>query len=192
MDKPCDSQATMICPTCGGCIPDDSTICPDCHEDLAGLVHMEHRHVILYNEALALAQQDRLGEARDKLIGALTLRPDFRRGHILLAKVQAHLADWPEAQASIARALELAPDDARVAPLAEEIGAEARRAEISRAEVAQAPEPALAEGLNQGRHRRALAKYEQDIAAAFAMGLGLATTAALIASWVRGRLSRSE
>jgi tetratricopeptide (TPR) repeat protein len=190
MDKPCNPQVTLICPICGGRVPDDSTVCPDCHEDLAGLAGMERRHAILYNEALALARQDRLAEARDKLIAALTLEPGFCQGHALLAKVHAHRTEWPEAQARIEQALALAPDDAHLAALAEGIEAEARQAEISRAEAAQPPEPPRAEGQNQVVQRRALAMYERDIAAAFALGLGLASTAALLASWVRGRLSR--
>jgi tetratricopeptide (TPR) repeat protein len=185
MDKPCDPQATLICPTCGGCVPDDSTVCPDCHEDLAGLVQVERRHAILYNEALALARENRLSEARDRLIAALTLRPDFGQGHALLAKVHAHCAEWPQAQARIQQALKLAPDDEGLIALAEEIEAEARRAQAAEALV-----PAPAEGQSEARRRRVLALYERDIAAAFALGLALASVAALLASWVRGRLGR--
>ncbi|NLD72650.1 MAG: hypothetical protein GX649_08025 [Chloroflexi bacterium] len=104
----------MACPYCGGSVPHDTTVCPDCHEDLAALVRLTLEHAIWYNEGLAAAQGGDLETARARLLCALERSPRFLPALLLLAKVAAALEDWALARRSAVRALEAAPDDVRV------------------------------------------------------------------------------
>ncbi len=115
-----DTQ-TITCPYCGGSIAKDTAICPDCHENLSALVRLQHEHIIHYNQALSLARDGRLDAARDQAIAAVVHDPSFLNGHLLLAKICAASGDWPEAQARVARALELAPKNEQAKKLAVEI-----------------------------------------------------------------------
>lgn len=103
---------SMICPYCGGLVPGDTTVCPDCQEDLAGLARLELAPAIYYNEALAAARQGRLSDALARLQAAIALDGGFVPAHRLLAKVYARHGMWAEAEAAAARAVALAPDDA--------------------------------------------------------------------------------
>ena len=115
------SDARMICPNCGASVPEGTTVCPDCHEDLAALARLEYEAEIHYNEGLALAQSGELDAACKKLITATELESTFAPAHVLLAKVYAQQGLWAEAEASAARALELLPEDRAVRKLATDI-----------------------------------------------------------------------
>jgi len=107
-------NAPLPCPYCGGQVPADTTVCPDCHEDLAALVRLECEHAILYNEGLAAAQAGDLDTGRVKVLCALERRADFVPAVLLLAKIAAAQGDWPLARRTGARALDLAGEDVRV------------------------------------------------------------------------------
>jgi tetratricopeptide (TPR) repeat protein len=118
----------MICPYCGGLVPGDTTICPDCQEDLAGLARRELAAAIHYNEALSAARENRLAEALYRLQAAIALDGGFVPAHRLLAKVYARRGMWAEARACAARALSLAPDDRATAAVRDAIESASRSA----------------------------------------------------------------
>lgn len=175
------NELTLTCPYCGGLVPENTTICPDCHEDLSALIHLESVHLIRYNEGLALAREGRLEEAKVSLAASLAHKESFVPAHVLLAKIYAKEQRWAEAQASIKRALELAPDDKNVCALAEEIRRAAQEAERHRQELAKARR-ASAEQL--------LAASQRNVLKAFGLGVGLTTLVALLISWLGGGKKR--
>ncbi len=167
----------MTCPYCGGSVPQDTTVCPDCHEDLSALARIEHAHEIHYNKALNLARQGELDKARDQALMALGFREDFPPAYVLLAKVYARQGVWTEAKESVAEALALAPEDEDVVELAERIRRQA------------AQQKALEKERAEQRHENAerlLEVYQRDVAGAFVAGLGLAAVAMTLLSWLFG------
>ncbi len=121
------TETPIRCPYCGGWLPEEATICADCHEDLAALVRLARQHAIYYNEALSLAREGDLEAARLKLLMALERNGRFLPAQRLLTKVAAAQGDWALARRSAARALDLAPEDDLVRRLAAEVEAEATR-----------------------------------------------------------------
>ena len=121
----------MICPYCGGLVPGETTVCPDCQEDLAGLARLELAPAIYYNQALAAARQGRLSEALARLQAAIALDGGFVPAHRLLAKVYARHGMWAEAEAAAARAVALAPDDAQAAATRDAIQRADRSAHVA-------------------------------------------------------------
>ncbi|MHB1293972.1 MAG: tetratricopeptide repeat protein [Anaerolineae bacterium] len=133
-------DTTITCPNCGGTLPQDTTICPDCQEDLSALARLEYEHAIRYNEALALARDGQFEEARNKLLVAIELDPSFVPAYVLLAKVYARQAAWADARQCIVRACDLAPEDNEFPRLALEIERAAQETEkAARAERAERP-----------------------------------------------------
>lgn len=124
-------EKAILCPYCGGRVPVETTVCPDCHEDLAALVYLEFAHHILYNRALADAKEGRLAVARRKIIAALERKDDFVEGYRLLAKLAVAQGDWDEARRGAARAVDLAPGDPDVVRLAGDVEAAALHAQAS-------------------------------------------------------------
>ena len=172
----------MICPNCGGTVPNDTTVCPDCQEDLAGLARLEYGHAIHYNEALALAREGQFDEAKARLLLALELKPSFVPAHMLLAKVCARQERWAEASTSAARALELEPDDPAVLQLADEI---ARVNQEAEAEQREGQKAAL--GARRAKAERHFVAYQRDLIGAFGLGVGIAAFLGLILSWIGGK-----
>ncbi|MFO7916695.1 MAG: hypothetical protein R6V13_01270 [Anaerolineae bacterium] len=167
----------MTCPYCGGSVPQDTTVCPDCHEDLSALARIEHAHEIHYNKALSLARQGELDKARDQVLMALGFREDFSPAYVLLAKIYARQGAWTEAKESVAEALALAPADEGVQELAERIRRQAAR------QTAVEKERAVQRRQNA---QRLLEAYQRDVAGAFVAGLGLAAVAMTLVSWLFG------
>jgi tetratricopeptide (TPR) repeat protein len=151
------------CPYCGGTVPETTAICPDCHEDLSALLRLEYSHVIYYNEALALARDGYLDDARARLIVALERKESFAPAHALLAKVYAHQRQWARAEASAARALELDPENPAVRRLADAIG--------------ERVTPTAGTGA-----ARARVAPRREVSQVFKAGVGLATAAAVVLS----------
>ena len=171
------SVPAIVCPTCGGRVQGDITVCPDCQEDLSALVRLEYEHAIRYNEALALAQEGDRSGARKKLYQSLAARESFALAHALLAKIDALDGRWSEARDSVARALDLRPDDRELMALAKDIEAEAARSAQSRQEDA---------ALRKKRAERLIASLQRDAARAFLAGIGLASVVAMLIGWLRG------
>ena len=151
----------FLCPYCGGTVPETTAICPDCHEDLSALLRLEYSHAIYYNEALALARDGYLDDARARLIMALERTESFAPAHALLAKVYAHQRQWARAEASAARALELDPENPSIQRLVDAIG---ERVTPTR-----------------GTARSRVAP-RREVSQAFKAGVGLATAAAVVLS----------
>ncbi|OGO05197.1 MAG: hypothetical protein A2Y73_04815 [Chloroflexi bacterium RBG_13_56_8] len=150
------------CPYCGGSVPlDTTTICPYCQEDLSALAHLEYIHAIHYNQALSLAREDKLDEARERLLLSLEVKENFAPSHILLAKIYARQRQWVEAKASIARAMELSPDNETVRELAREIELAAQRA------------GGMAAHETRERVGQFLAAHQREVVRAFGVGIGL-------------------
>jgi len=116
-------EKSIVCPYCGGMVPVETTVCPDCHEDLAALVRLEYEHHILYNQALAHAKDGDLASARRKVTAALERSSTFVQGYRLLAKIAVAQGDWGEARRCVGRAVELAPGDPDVVRLAGDVEA---------------------------------------------------------------------
>lgn len=172
------NDETVVCPYCGGNVPRDTTICPDCQEDLSGLIRLESGHVIYYNEALSLAREGKLEDARAKLLVALELEEDFVPAHVLLAKVYARQGHWPQARASVVRAFRLSPEDRGVRELATELERSAQE-DLAR-------EPAKSHARRKAAEH-VLAAQQRDVAGAFVLGAGLTAFLALVVSWIGGR-----
>lgn len=167
----------MTCPYCGGGVPQDTAVCPDCHEDLSALARIEHAHEIHYNRALSLARQGEFDKARDQVLMALGFREDFFPAYLLLAKIYAKQGAWSEAEESVAEALTLVPKDEDAVELAERIRRQAMQERILEKERAvQRRENA----------ERLLNVYQRDVAGAFVTGLGLAAVAMTLLSWLFG------
>ncbi len=115
------NQRTITCPFCASQVSGDSTICPGCQEDLAALAHLEYADMIHYNQALAMAKEGRLREAREELSEALTANHSFGSAFALLAKVNVHEGDWEHAKSNVKKALSLMPSDDAVVKLADDI-----------------------------------------------------------------------
>jgi tetratricopeptide (TPR) repeat protein len=116
------------CPYCETLVPEGTTVCPGCHEDVAGLLHLAYAHAIYYNEALELAQQGELERARDSAHLSLRLHPTYRPALMLMARLAAQEEQWSEAHEYAVMAQELNPDDAEVKDLlAEVVAAEAEQ-----------------------------------------------------------------
>jgi len=169
------------CPYCGGEVPLETTVCPSCQEDLSALIKVQYAHAIHYNEALALARVGKLEQATTRAELALSSKANFYPAHVLLAKLHARQERWPEALASIRRAVELAPHDAKVGALAQEIERDAQEDERRR----------LAETQRKSRARRAnaekhLARYERDVQRAFGLGALAMAGLALLLRWLFG------
>lgn len=175
------NTSLMTCPYCGGNLPEDTTVCPACHEDLSALARIEHAHEIHYNRALGLARQGELDEARNHALMALGFREDFLPAYVLLAKAYANQGAWAEAAASVDEALALAPEDEGVRELAQRIRREAaRQAALERDAAAKRRQGA----------ERLLKVYQRDVTGAFVAGVGLAAVAMSLLSWLFGGANR--
>jgi tetratricopeptide (TPR) repeat protein len=170
----------MNCPYCGRSIDPGEAVCPDCHEDLSALAHLEQEHVICYNQALALAREGYLDEARDKLLVAVAHSEEYLPAQRLLAKVYAAQQDWPKARASALRAAELAPHDRQTRELLDTIQVRSQVVPTATRRVEVVNRRQVAEGI--------LASYQRDVLGAFAVGAGLAAGGAFFLSLLtRGR-----
>lgn len=157
------SDTPFSCPYCSGAVPETTAICPDCHEDLSALLRLEYAHAIYYNEALALARDGYLDDARARLTMALERNESFAPAHALLAKIYVHQRQWARAETSAARALELDSDSPAIRRLAEAIAERVTpTAGASRARARVAP--------------------RREVSQAFKAGVGLATAAAVVLS----------
>jgi TolB-like protein/Tfp pilus assembly protein PilF len=120
--------------------------------------------------------------ARDAAQRALRLAPDLAEGHIALGTVlEGHDWNWPAAEASFRRALELAPGDANAlraaAQLARVLGRVDEALELIRKAIALDP-------LSARTHRQAamiavMGRRFDDAAASFQLALDLAPNAGL-------------
>lgn len=179
------SSQQMQCAYCGNEIPAGVTICPACHEDLSGLARLEFQPVIYYNQALSLAREGRLDEARDKLIVSTTLDDTFGPAYVLLAKVYARQENWPRANEASVRALQLMPEDEKVRELAthiDQLASEAQRATQRRERRLSeaAARPALP------TVTQAPMTHERELASAFGLGLLAAVLLGAIWRWITG------
>jgi len=172
----------MTCPFCGGAVPAETTVCPDCHEDLAALVRLERGPLIYYTQALALARDGHYNQAREKLRFGLELCETFAPAHLLLAKINAQQECWAEAQAHARRALELAPDDVKAQEVATALDELARNAEVARAKQEQEAAQSRRAGVESY-----WARYQRDMAWAFGLGVGLTMLLGLIGSALKGK-----
>jgi tetratricopeptide (TPR) repeat protein len=176
-------EKTLICPYCGAQVPEGITECPNCHESLAAWTRLRYSHAIHYNEALALAREGRLDEAKVRLALALEDRESFAPAHVLLAKINAQQGRWAAAQQSAQRACELLPDDVRTRELADAIAQAADHSIPGEAGVRAQPRlgsTTVAVGA------RWLSRYQRDIMQAFAVGVGLTTVMALLIARLSG------
>lgn len=197
-----------VCPYCGGAVPLDTTVCPDCQEDLAGLIKLERWHHILYNQALASAKSGDLVEAAWKAIASLEANGAFWPAYALLAKVCARQGRWEQATRAIESARALAPGDASLESLAEAV-ARGRRdaeppppedeAEVDQALVQEEPtaEPEAVTPPRGTAHRSSrvdqgqrVTPFGRGIVRFFSLGAGLARFLGALAGMFGGRRHR--
>jgi hypothetical protein len=115
------NQRTIVCPYCASQVMGDSTVCPGCQEDLAALAHLVYADAIHYNQALAMAREGRVREAKAELAESLTANNAFSPAYALLAKINARELDWANARMNVKKALSLAPEDEVIVQLADEV-----------------------------------------------------------------------
>ncbi len=181
------SDQASQCPYCGGYVPVDATVCPACYEDLSGLARLEFQPAIHYNQALALAREGRLEDARDKLIVATTLDESFLPAHILLAKVYARMENWPRANESVVRALQLAPEDQDVRALATRIDQLASEDQARRLqEEARAAEASNRNISGRGAGVQPALPVTRELARAFALGVAVMAVLSTLWRWIGG------
>jgi tetratricopeptide (TPR) repeat protein len=187
------SNDSLTCPFCGAEISEGTIECPSCHENLAGWMRVRYAHAIDYNEALALAREGRLDEAKARLAYALRAKESFAPAHILLAKISAQEGRWADARRSAERARELLPENERTEELVAAIAAAAEGASPA----VDRPESEALPPSGQGEEHKHLSstllgahwlgRYQQDIVRAFAVGVGLTTMMALLISRLSGK-----
>lgn len=174
------AETVMLCPYCGDTVPDDEVICPSCHEDLSGLVHLERQYQILYNEAIGAVRAGQLDEAISALKLTQRANPEFAPAHMLLAKIHANRGEWMEARAAVTEAVRVSPGDHTVLDLAREIVSMEESTSASSAQtvaikarvpVSDAPAP-----------RSASFDQEVGAVAAFAIGASLVALYAFVRS----------
>ena len=194
-------QILLNCPYCGDGVPADSSVCPDCQEDLSSLIRLRYEHAIYYNEALAAAREAKYDRALVKAYLAIERKEDFAPAHILLAKVYGRRGEWDQADRVVSQALEIAPGDADLRSFAEELmalSAQAREAQRQEAEPPQPPPaeglpgPSPSDGLRGQNASRYLTVYERDVKRAFGLGAAVATVLALFISWIGGKPDRED
>ena len=177
-----NSPSLLTCPYCGGDITAETSICPDCQEDLSSLIRLRYEHAIYYNEALAAAREEDYQRAAARAALAIERKSDFVPAYILLAKIHGRQAQWEEADRVVSRALEIAPGDADLRSFAEELmalSAAARQTNEQRASIKVHTRRESAESY--------LAMYERDVKRAFGLGVAVATILTLLVSWIGGR-----
>jgi|GEM_PF-1409676 len=179
------NDSVITCPYCRATVPADTAVCPDCQEDLAAILRLKYSHAIHYNQALALAREGKLDEAIAKTLLAVECKPDFSPGHVLLAKAYAQRGEWPKAEASVVRAIELDPENASLGNLAEEI----RQARQSRTVVRQQQEEQAALARRRSAEQ-AMTAYDRDVKRAFGLGVGVTAFLAFVFSLLGGRKKR--
>jgi tetratricopeptide (TPR) repeat protein len=186
-----DSQETQ-CPYCGGHVPVDATVCPACYEDLSGLARLEFQPAIHYNQALALAREGHLEDARDKLIVSTTLDESFLPAHVLLAKVYARMENWPRANEAVVRALQLAPEDSgveydAVRSLATRIDQLASEDQARRLrEKARAADASNQNVASRDAGVTSALPVTRDLARAFALGMAVMAVPGTLWRWIGG------
>lgn len=102
----------ITCPVCKVRIPIDSTVCPDCGQNLAVLVREVRRVDILFNEGLAAIRAGDEATAVRRLEDALSLAPQRIDVLDTLARLYLRRGLRTDALAAWKRILELAPDNA--------------------------------------------------------------------------------
>ena len=177
------SVRSIVCPNCGGRLVGDTTVCPDCQEDLSALARLEYEHAIRYNEALALAQAGDHSGARTRLYQSLAARESFVPALELLARIDARDGRWCEAQESISRALDLQPENGELLELAKDIGAAASEEAADRLRESR---------LRKERAKHLFASYQRELAGSFLLGMGLVTLLAMLIGWLRGASKGDE
>jgi len=171
----------MLCPYCGGNVPGEATICPDCHEDLAGLARIEFEHAIYYNEALSLARNAQFAAALEKLRLSQSIRSDFMPAWVLTAKIKAKQGDWDGAQVAIQRAAQIEPGNDEVQSLETIIEDTAHDRAVA---ALKSQESVVMQSRDQAQRRVQI--YKRDIASAFVLGMGFASVVAAILSRLGG------
>lgn len=176
------TASERACPYCNTLVPEETTICPGCHEDVAGLLHLTYAHVIYYNEALALAQQGDLAQARASLLLSLRLKQDYAPAHALMARLAAASGDWAEAREHANHALALAPDDATLPGLVATIDEEEQRANAARDQ--KAAERVRAQ---RAAAERFLADRQRQVLQAALFGAVVGGALSELVRWLLGR-----
>lgn len=180
------TEPMLLCPYCGGAVSHDTTICPDCTEDVAALAKLEYAHAIYYNEALVLAREGKPDEALAKLSTSIAVSDAFGPAHMLRAKILAQQGRWDQALSSAQTGAALMPDDEAAQDLALEVGRLAKETRVDRLKSREGA--ARERRLNAEQY---FAAYQRDVAAAFVLGIGFACLIALVISWIGGSKRRS-
>jgi tetratricopeptide (TPR) repeat protein len=181
------SSPVVQCPYCGGHVPADVTVCPACYEDLAGLARLEFQPAIHYNQALALAREGHLEDARDKLIVSTTLDENFMPAQVLLAKVYARMENWPKANEAVVRALQLAPEDRDVRALATKIDQLATEDQARHLRgKAKVTQTSHRDASGRGAGVSPALPVTRDLARAFALGMAMMAVLGALWRWIGG------
>ncbi len=174
------------CPYCETLVPEDTTICPSCGQDVAGLLNLAYAHVIYHNEALELAQQGELERARDSAQLSLRLHPAYRPSLMLMARLAAREQQWSEARQYADMAQELEPDDPELDELLADIAEAEEEQRASR-------HNRMMEHVSEQRSatERFLAMHQRELLQAALYGAILGTALVETGRWlIRRRMER--
>ncbi len=121
-------KRTILCPTCGVPPRPGTTICPQCKEDLAALIHLQSLPAIYYNEGVRLAGEGQLDAAIARLLLAVGRDPSLVAPYAMLARLYARKRLWREAASWWREVLAREPENAAArAGLTEALRREAAR-----------------------------------------------------------------
>jgi nucleoid-associated protein YgaU len=93
-------------------VPAGATLCPDCGQDLAALVQAARKADVLFNQALAQAQEGRWAGAQARLEQALEIAPTHIEALHLVARIHARAGRSADARAAWDSVLAQAPEHA--------------------------------------------------------------------------------
>jgi nucleoid-associated protein YgaU len=105
------SAQRTLCPVCNVPLPAQSSICPDCGEDLSPIVYLQQEAALLYNRGLSYAQSGETAQAISLLERSLQVDSSRVQTLTLLAKLYVKQGERLNAAAVWERALEFEPDN---------------------------------------------------------------------------------
>ncbi len=101
---------TLQCPACGTINSGQALVCQECNEDLNTIKNVLDTAKQHYNEALALAQSNRLDEAIGQIEAALAITSHDPNYHLLLGTLNAQKENYDGAIMAWERCLSINPD----------------------------------------------------------------------------------
>ena len=169
------STSRVTCPVCRVSLPPDSTICPDCGEDLATLVHLHRKSAILYNSGLGSALTGDLARAIRMLEESIEVDGRPVDALCLLGKLYARQDRLADARAVWERGVSIDPEHAETKACLARLG----QVEANRDDQARWQQERQAEQIAIEKRRESRARLRHT-AVGVASGVAAGVIAALL------------